>query len=105
MMRYEFQFVGFTPRDPFKLKANEVINSLASMMPSDASCSARIVMIDGKFFFQVIFVSKCECFIAKDVMDPSKENTSSRLWQTAALDRIAENLISQVQSWRGKEAA
>ncbi|MCB0347544.1 MAG: hypothetical protein KDD37_01850 [Bdellovibrionales bacterium] len=104
-MLYEFHFVGFTPRDPFKEKANEVINTLAEMMPSDATCSARVVMIDGKFFFQVIFVSKCECFIAKDVLDPSKENTSSRLWQAIALDRIASNLVTQVQSWRDKAAA
>lgn len=105
LMQYEFQFVGFTPRDQFKQKANEVINTIAEMMPSDASCSARVVMIDGKFFFQVIFVSKCECFIAKDVMDPQKEDTSSRLWQAVALERIATNLVSQVHSWREKAAA
>lgn len=105
LMLYEFQFVGFTPREPFKNKANEVIGTLAEMMPSDASCSARVVMIDGKFFFQVIFVSKCECFIAKDVLDPQKEDTASRAWQTIALERIATNLVHQVQSWRDKIAA
>jgi hypothetical protein len=101
----EFQFVGFTPRDLFKQKANEAISAIAEMMPTDASCSARVVMIDNKFFFQVIFVSKCECFIAKDVLDPNKEDTTSRLWQAVALERIAANLVSQVQSWREKRAA
>jgi len=96
----EFQFIGFTPREAFRKAANEEIKKLLEIMPREASCSARVVMIDSKFFFQVMFVSRTECFIAKEVLDPKKEDTSSRCWQAVGIQRVAKTLSEQIMSWR-----
>ena len=71
----EFQFVGFTPRAVFKEAANKKIAELSQHMPQGSNFSARVIMIDSKFFFQVMCVNKTECFIAKEVLDPKKEKT------------------------------
>ena len=104
-MNLQFQFFGFTPRQGFKEKANEALNDLADLVPSDSSCSARVVMIDNKFFFQVMFVSRHESFLAKDVLDPSKEDTSDRSWQVQGIEKIAASLLEQVESWRARRDA
>ena len=101
----EFQFVGFTPREEFKKQANLKIKEIAELMPSDAHCSARVVMIDHKFFFQVMFVSKTECFIAREVLDPTAEDTSSRAWQVAGIDKVMTDLSYQIYAWRDTRAA
>jgi hypothetical protein len=104
-MGLQFQFVGFTPRQGFKEKANEALNDLAELVPSDSSCSARVVMIDGKFFFQVMFVSRHESFLAKDVLDPKKEDISDRGWQTRGIEKVAASLLEQVEAWRYRRDA
>jgi len=97
---FEFQFVGFTPREVFKDRANELAEDVAKLLPPNANSSARVVMIDSKFFFQIMVVSKTECFIAKEVLDPNKADTNSRDWQILGVERAIESLMYQVNEWR-----
>ena len=101
----EFQFVGFTPRAVFKEAANKKIAELSQHMPQGSNFSARVIMIDSKFFFQVMCVNKTECFIAKEVLDPKKENTESRDWQIVGVERALDSLDSQLSEWRCSKVA
>lgn len=100
-----FQFVGFSPRQGFREKSDALILELYSHFPKDTHCSARCVMIDGKFFFQVIFVSRSSTFIAKAILDPKKHDEGSRNWMNQGLEEVRQSLLQQLNIYSESKAA
>jgi flagellar motility protein MotE (MotC chaperone) len=98
-MRLEFDFVDFIPRKDFKEKANLALKKIYDKMPCDTVCEATCTYYSHYFFFQVIFYDRDKKFEAQCILNPKKEDTRDRSWQTKAINKLEEQLDQKLQKW------
>lgn len=95
-MTYSFEYFDFIPRKGFKEAADQMLTELAYMLPTESICEARCTYYDQVFFFQIRLINSEVEFKSQIVLNPKKENTADRNWQTKALKKMGEDLKKQI---------
>lgn len=98
-MKLEFEFIDFTPRKDFKSIANHSLTRLYEKMPSNTVCEAACTYYSTYYFFQIVFYNNEERFEAQCILNPRKENTSKRDWQSKALQKMEVQMEEKVLKW------
>lgn len=99
-MELRFEYFDFVPRKEFEEKANALLNDLRGEIPFPYVCEARCTYFANKFFFQIIFRGEEKILSAQSILDPKREDTSSRGWQMKAIDNMHSFLREQLTKIR-----